>query len=99
MWALDFESSHIIIIFATLKDKHMKQQGWQIMVHENREDPDDWTCQCHIDRDYVYDGKVYLDHDEAVAEMERLQKEKDHISYSPVDCGYLTYSLQTVTIQ
>ena len=76
-----------------------KMEGYQIMVHEDREDPDDWTCQCHIDRDYIYKDKVYLNEDEANAELARLRKEEPVISYNPMDCGYLTYSLRKVTIK
>ena len=37
--------------------------GYQIMVHERREDPEDWTCQCNLNDSWRYDNKVYLDID------------------------------------
>ena len=32
--------------------------GYQIMVHERREDPEDWTCQCNLNDSWRYDNRV-----------------------------------------
>ena len=48
--------------------------GYQIMVHERREDPEDWTCQCNLNDSWRYDNRVYLDKNEAEFIRDELEK-------------------------
>jgi hypothetical protein len=52
--------------------------GYQIMVHERREDPEDWTCQCNLNDSWRYNNKVYLNKEEAEKKRDELE-EKDSV--------------------
>ena len=72
--------------------------GYQIMVHERREDPEDWTCQCNLNDSWRYNNKVYLNKEEAEKKRDELEETDSVHSYGGFDFGYRTFEVVTCEI-
>lgn len=72
--------------------------GYQIMVHEKREDPEDWTCQCNLNDSWLYSNKVYLSKKAADKKRDYLEKNNSIHCYGGFDIGYRTFEVIEVEI-
>ena len=67
--------------------------GYQIIVNEQREDPEDWTCQHNLNSIYKYSTKIYETKEEAEKKKAWLEKNRSSVSYGGFDFGYCTYEI------
>lgn len=72
--------------------------GYQIWVHETREDPEDWTCSIRYTSDWIYNDKIYTNKEEADKKCAQLKKNHSSHCYGGFDIGYRTYEVVPCTI-
>jgi len=72
---------------------------YQIIVHEQRDNFEDWTCSTNCNRTYRYGRKIYETKEEAEKKKAWLEKNRSSVCHGGFDFGYCTYEVVSCTIE
>jgi len=72
--------------------------GYIIMVHEQRDNSEDWLCRTNYNNTRKYGRKIYKTRAEAEKKKAWLEKNRSSVCYGGFDFGYCTYEIVPCTI-